>query len=74
MPKLVLHTQEKCIPCRYVERLLNESGLHDQVEVKINSYHPLVTKRPTLIIDDTNAVVGVLSIETHIKKLISEEK
>lgn len=74
MNKLVLHTQENCIPCRYVEELLEKYNIKDQVEIKINAYHPLVIKRPTMVIDDVNAVVGVISIETHIQKLLSEEK
>ena len=68
MSKYVLYTQTGCAPCRFLERIIKENNLEDVIENQEDGYHPLVNKRPTLIIDNASAIVGVLAIESYIQK------
>lgn len=65
MTDRVLYTQEKCVPCRYLEKVIKENNI--QVTNKTGGYHPLVNQRPTLIIDNASAIVGVIAIEKYFK-------
>lgn len=65
MTSRVLYTQPSCVPCRYLEKFINDNFL--DVSIKEHGYHPLADKRPTLILDGTNAIVGVLAIEKYFK-------
>jgi len=68
MSKYVLYTQTGCAPCRYLEKIIKDHNLDDVIFNQEDGYHPLVNQRPTLIIDNTSAIVGVLAIEKYIKK------
>lgn len=54
-----------CAACKYVRQLVGEHRL--PVDIKIGGYHPLVTKHPTLIIDNASAIVGAVSIENYLE-------
>lgn len=73
MSKLVLHTQKGCVPCRYLEKMIKDNSLGDMIEFAPDSYHPLVNKRPTLIIDNASALVGVIAIEKYFKTHLIKE-
>ena len=67
MSELVLHTQKGCAPCRFLEKVIKDNSLEKKIVLKLDGYHPLVNKRPTLIIDNASAIVGVLAIEKYFK-------
>lgn len=61
-----------CAACTYIKEMVREHRL--PVNFKVDAYHPLANKHPTLILDNASAIVGAVSIETYLNTHFVKDK
>ena len=66
MAKLDLYVRSNCVPCRHVERFIKKHNVEHLFNIISEGYHPLVSDRPALVINDASVIKGVMTLEHYI--------